>query len=207
MDVLHMTSSDDAAWLSAFAAVGQAVFSVGAIAAAAWIAGRQERTAAMVRGEEAEGRKIAEALATAADERGSYIAARDNAIVIASSLATWNEAFVGWRSAFDNDELAAKWVALRSIVDRTVPLDLPPPIARLAGNLRVLGMAAENVQRVVVKRDVLDFKRKAIAEATAHETKSGNFNEALRDSLFAHVKEFAFAVDKANTTINGLLNS
>lgn len=143
-----MGSPDAAAWVSAGAAIGQALLSVGTIVAATWIATRQERVAARIRESD---RKEA--------KEDALVAARDHAIELAHGLIAWDTSLDIWRAAIDEGNGRFRWGNVSRLAEDPNGLNIPEPVLRLAGQYRVLGPATEAVQNAVVARDDLKLAR------------------------------------------------
>lgn len=190
-----MTSSDAVAWVSAGAAIGQAIFSVGAIVAATWIATRQERVAARIRESDRLEAK-AEAL----------VVARDHAIEMAHGLVAWDKSLDIWRIAFEQGDGAFKWGNISRLAEDPNGLNVPEPVLRLIGRFRVLGPATQAVQNAVVARDdlkLLQPQARQLWSRNAHQGPRSVASEDV-DPLYEAIERYCSTVRQARIAVLAL---
>jgi hypothetical protein len=150
--ILEITKGQlTAAWVSAMASVGQAIFSVLAIVAAGRLASGQRAHETRLR------------------EQASLLRARDNAIRIASAMTSWADKARRWLDALDASG-PESWVPLSQIADNLDVIAVPQRVIDLSGKFRQLGPGAHPVQRAVVAQAKLREAAPEIAGVWAQAT-------------------------------------
>ena len=157
-----MTSSEWAAWVQAWSAVGQAFFSVVAIVAAIIIA-KVDRNDMRNQNDLA--------LKGAAAEKASR--ARDHGLILVIPIAAWS---TQWNHIRKSLALADRDLGERTAIDAVDEqeqfLSLPKAVRDVAGRLSELGPAASAVQNLVHKYNVLFIHKPMI-----HSLARGDFVE------------------------------